>query len=469
MTMSVDGLISGMDTTTLITQLIQAESAPKTALTTKLAETRNAASAYRTVNTTFAAVRAAADNALKAENWSATKATKSADSVTVAAGATAAPGSLTFTVEKTAKAHSVLNQNTAAWTSANSAYGSSTITVLAADGVTAKTPAITIVDKNSDGTVSLAEAAAAINADTQHGLTASVVQLSADEFALQVTSKTTGLASRFGLSGAGTFTAPTIGQDAELKVGDSAEAYRVTSATNTFASLMPGATLTVGKVETSPVTVTIAADPEAVAAKMQSLVDAVNASLAEVRRATNNSKDSTATLKGDYSVSQLAGQLVDAVTSAIAGAGTPPNADRSPAGVGFELSKDGKTVVFTKTTFLAALKDDPSLAQRMVAGRDAGTDGGGNPVPAVTGLAERLLDVAKAASDSTTGFLVKLAESKESNVRGLEERIEAWDLRLIKRKEALTRQFTAMETALSSLRNQSTWLAGQINSLPSYG
>jgi flagellar hook-associated protein 2 len=32
----------------------------------------------------------------------------------------------------------------------------------------------------------------------------------------------------------------------------------------------------------------------------------------------------------------------------------------------------------------------------------------------------------------------------------------------------LTRQFSAMETALSSLKNQSTWLAGQINSLPSY-
>ena len=47
--------------------------------------------------------------------------------------------------------------------------------------------------------------------------------------------------------------------------------------------------------------------------------------------------------------------------------------------------------------------------------------------------------------------------------------VDAWDLRLVKRKETLTRQFTAMETALSSLRNQSTWLAGQINGLPSGG
>ena len=81
--------------------------------------------------------------------------------------------------------------------------------------------------------------------------------------------------------------------------------------------------------------------------------------------------------------------------------------------------------------------------------------------------AERLLDVAKSASDSATGSLVKLAEGQESTLKDIQDRIEAWDLRLAKRKETLTRQFTAMETALSSLRNQSTWLAGQINSLPS--
>jgi len=52
-------------------------------------------------------------------------------------------------------------------------------------------------------------------------------------------------------------------------------------------------------------------------------------------------------------------------------------------------------------------------------------------------------------------------------VKNYQDRIAAWDVRLAKRKEMLNRQFTGMETALSSLRNQSTWLAGQINSLPS--
>jgi flagellar hook-associated protein 2 len=87
-------------------------------------------------------------------------------------------------------------------------------------------------------------------------------------------------------------------------------------------------------------------------------------------------------------------------------------------------------------------------------------------VVAVTGLAGRLLAVAKGASDATTGTLVSMALGQDSQVKDIKSRIEVWDLRLAKRKEALTRQFSAMETALNGLKNQSTWLAGQINSLP---
>jgi flagellar capping protein FliD len=466
MTMSLStGLISGMDTGSLVTQLIAAEGAPQAALKTRLKTAELAASAYRTVNTTFLAVRAAAEAAVKPDVWNPVKASSSSGNVSVSASGGATPGSLTFKVLSTATAHSVLEKNSA-WTSATAAYGASSITVLDKDGV-AKTPAITLTDTDEDGTVSLTEAAAAINAST-HGLNAAVVQVGATEFALQVSSKTTGKDSNFSITGSGTVTNPTLGADARIKIGDTADAYEVASATNTFSAVMPGATFTVNKVDPdTAVTLSVSSDPDAVAAKMQSLVDAVNASLNEVRRATSNAKDSTATLKGDFSVSQLAGRLMNAVSTAVVGAGTPPMTDLSPATIGFELSKDGKTVVFTKAKFLTALQNDPGLAQRMVSGREAGTDAGGNAITAVTGLGQRLLDVAKSASDSTTGSLVKLAEGKESTLKGIQDRIDSWDLRLAKRKETLTRQFTSMETALSSLRNQSTWLAGQINSLPS--
>lgn len=458
MSMSVDGLVSGMDTTALITQLIQAEAGPQTALKTRLKTTELAASAYRTVNTTFAAVRAAAETALKADSWTATKATSSDSSVAVSTTATTSTGSLTFSVEKVAKAHAVVNRNTGVWTSATAAYGAPTVEVFDSLGVSKGT--ITI-----GGTGTLTDAAAAINAGSL-GLSAAVVEISPTEFALQVTAKTTGTAEKFTLTGSGTFGVTTEAQNAELKIGDGgAGAYSVVSASNTFASVLPGATITVSKANPgAAVTVSVNSDPDAVASKVQSLVDAVNSALTTVKTYTSNAKGSTAALKGDFSVSQLSGQLLDAVSFAI-------GADGSPAQVGFELSKDGK-ISFDKATFLAALKDDPAMAQRMVGGTAGGngrdTVAGTADDVAASGIAGRLLAVAKAASDSTTGSLIKLAEGQDSMVQDIQDRIEAWDLRLANRKEMLTRQFTAMETALSSLKNQSTWLAGQINSLPSY-
>jgi len=443
MTMSVDGLISGMDTTSLISQLIQAEAGQQTALKTRLSATEKAASAYRTVNTTFAAVRAAAETALKADSWTATKAGSSSTAVTASSSSAAAPGSLTFTVDRLATAHA-LHRTDPTWTTATSPAGFASLDVYAADGVTKKgTIAI-------GGSQSLTDAAAAINASA-YGLSAAVVATDTGTFALQVTSKKTGAGNVFSLQGGGTFAINSAGQDAKVTIG-TATKYSSTSDTNTFGSILPGVAITVGKASVgTEVTVDVVTDPDAVAAKMQTLVDAVNSALTQVKSYTNNTSGSTAALRGDYAVTQFTGQLLDAVAFAV---GT----DGSPARLGFQLTKDG-VVAFDKAKFLLTLKDTPEVAQRMVTGADG--------PPAVQGIADRLLAVAKTASDSATGSLVKLAEGQDSLAKDLKTRIEAWDDRLVKRKEALTRQFSAMETALSSLRNQSTWLAGQLNSLPS--
>jgi flagellar hook-associated protein 2 len=458
--MSVDGLISGMDTTGLIAKLLQAEAGPQTALKSRMSATNMAASAYRTVNTTFLAITAAAESALKPDLWTSAKGRSTSDSVAVSVGATPSEGSLSFTVESVATNHGVANKN-AAWTSTTSAYGASSIEVF--DSLGASKGTITI-----GGTQTLTDAAAAINANTTMKLSAAVVQVrggASPEFALQITAKESGTESKFSLAGAGTFGDTTVGTDAELKIGNAAGAYSVYSKTNVFDSVMPGATISVSRKESTPVTVSVASDPDAVANKVSTLVDAVNAALSTVKTYTNNSAGSTAALKGDYSLTSLSGRILDAVSGAV-------GADGSPAKVGFQLTKDGK-ITFDKAKFVAALKDDPDLAQRMISGAPAsngadGVAGGGDDVAAVTGIATKLLAVSKSASDATTGSIVTLADGQDSLVKDYKSRIEAWDLRLAKRKETLTRQFTAMETALSSLKNQSTWLAGQINGLPTY-
>jgi len=236
----------------------------------------------------------------------------------------------------------------------------------------------------------------------------------------------------------------------------------VTSASNVFEGVLPGATLTVAEKTATPVTVSVVADPDAVTGKVSALVDALSAALEKIRTSTNNTPGSTAALRGEYAVSSIGGQLLDAVAKAVGPHG-------SAAQIGLQLTRDGK-ITFNKETFAAALKKDPALAQALIAGTPAsngkdGVVGGGDDVAAVPGIAERLRDVAKTASDTTTGTLTSLAKGQDSMGREIQDRIAAWDVRLAKRKQMLTRQFTAMETALSSLQNQSSWLAGQLNSL----
>jgi flagellar capping protein FliD len=456
MSMSVDGLVSGMDTTSIISQLMSVEAAPQNALKTKLTTTQAASSAYRTVNTTFLAITAAADAALKPDLWTTTKATStSTANATATASSGALTGSLTFSVTQLASPHAVSNRNTAGtWTSSTSAYGASSITVKDKTGATKGTIPI-------GGTQTMADAAAAINASSL-GLTAAVVQISPTEVGLQVTSKATGADSEFTFTGAGTFSVNQQAQDAKLSIG-TVNPYTVSSSTNTFTGVLPGTTITAVKADpVTPVTVSVVSDPASVAAKMQSLVDAVNASIKTVKDYTSTATGSTAALKGDWSVSSLAGALAGAVSSAV-------GKDGSPIQVGLELNKDG-TIKFDKAKFTAALTDTPDLAKRMVLGSPAsdpdGIPGNVDDVKAVDGIATRLRNVAVSASDATTGTLVSMANGQDSMVKDIQDRIAAWDLRLAKRKETITAQFTAMETALSSLKNQSTWLAGQIASLP---
>jgi flagellar hook-associated protein 2 len=449
------GLISGMDTGSLITQLMQVEANPQTLLKTKLTATQADAAAYRAVNTRFDALRTAAEALTKPATWSTTKAGSSSATVTATSGSSALPGSLTFAVTQLAAAHSMISQAGTEWPDTTAAFGAGTLTITGPQGVKAVP-----VDTNGDGAGTLAEAVAAINASDQ-GVTAAAVQVSPGKYRLQVTASSTGSANSFGLTTdtGMTFTGVTTGKDAVLSVG-SDSTYEVRSSTNTFTGILPDTTITVSAAApTTPVTVTVASDPDAVASRVSALVTAANGVLSTIDSYTA-SDSATATLKGDSTLRGLANQILRDVSSAVGALGSPVSA-------GIQLKRDG-TIAFDSAVFTAKLKAEPQLAKQFLTGTPAGVDAEGTAVAAVPGIAGRLFEIGKNASDTTTGALTLLAKSEDRQAKDLEARIADWDLRLALRKDMLTRQFTAMETALGTLQNQSTWLSGQLNSLPSW-
>ena len=448
------GLISGMDTAGIIDQLMQVEANSQTLLAQRKSADQSKATAYRAVNTRFAALQTAAEALAKTETWTAAKATSSSTAVTATAAAGAATGSVTFAVTKTATSHSVISDQkwtvSGTQTAADVPYGATTIAVGTATPVTV------------GGTGTLADAVKAINARTDLKLTATAVKVSPTEYRLQVTSKDTGAASVFSIGDPDTFDPVTAGQDAELKVGG-ATGYTMTSATNTFSGLIDGTTFTVSA-EAPSVTLTVSSDPQAVADKLSALVNSANGLLDAISSYTK-ADSASASLKGDATLRQLSSQVLDSVSRTL-------GADGSLSAVGVQLTRDGH-LVFDQSAFLKTMAAQPDKARRMLTEetRTTGVDGiAGNTDDVVTpiGLAGRLAALAKTASNDTTGTLTLLAKSKDSSAEDLQDRIDAWDIRLELRRTALTRQFTAMETALSTLQNQSSWLSSQISSLPSW-
>jgi flagellar hook-associated protein 2 len=457
MGLQMSGLVNNLDTTSIVTQLMQVESNPQTLLKNRLAAVQADAAAYRAVNTRFSALQTAAQALTDPTTWNVTSAGSNQTSVVPSTDNTAVPGVLSFHVDRLATFHSQIGATQYASTS--TAFGDTSIS-LTVGGVTSSIP----VTGNGAGTgvPSLADAVAAINASGK-GLSATTV-LVAGKYQLQVSATTSGAAAAFSLtSAAGSFSDVTVGQDAQVTVGTGPGAYATTSASNIFTGLMAGTTFTVGQAGVDA-TVSVAKNPSAVASKVQSMVDAANSLLDSITAYTDPSKD-TATLKGDSTLRDYANQILDAVSGWV-------NND-SLANYGVEVTKDGH-LSFTSSTFTGQLTGNPTATQDMFTKTtmvNAGPDGiAGNfdDVTQPVGVAQQLMTLMKGATDTTTGSLVTLASSEDSQAKDLQSQIDDWDLRLAQIKDTYTAQFTAMTTALQTLQNQGSWLTGQINSLPSW-
>lgn len=456
-TLGIDGLASGLDTTSIISSLMKVEARPQDLLKTQLSATQAKATAYRAVNTRFDAIRSAAEALTAANLQAARSATSTTTSVTATATAAApARGSVTFDVVQLASTQTVLS---------NRVFSSPSASVTD-DGVQPSWP-IQVVDANGQVTdtivvpsgSSLAEVANLIST-SGYGLNATVVQVGSGEYRLKISADKEGTdgAFRIGLTAgdgsvdetAFTQTAPARGAVVDLGGGIQAR-----SATNTFTGLIPGTSITVSKAEFG-VTVSTGTDTSAVTAKVKQLVDAVNGALGVIKGYTQSTAGATvATLQGDQALTQLSAQVLSSVSSAIGG--------KSAATIGLQLNKDG-TIAFDASVFAAKLASDPTTVNAILSGTAASTTNGVT-TPAVKGIAGTLAALAKTASDSSTGTLVQLAKGRDSLADSLQDRIDAFDIRLAARQETLTKQFTALETALNTIKNQSSWLSSQIGQL----
>jgi flagellar hook-associated protein 2 len=438
---SISGLASGLDTASIVNQLMQLEAVGQSRLKSRLSTEKSALTIFQGLNTKLLALNTAAKDLTKATTWQAYAATSSSDKVTATTTATASPSSVSFTVGAVAKAHSHSFNTTAALTDVVTT-GSTQVRLDFLDGNTLDV-------ETTDGTLSgLVSAINGANA----GVHASTVKLDDGTYRLSVTSTTTGAASDFtlkNLDGSDILggTAVTAGQDAAITVG----VDTLHSATNTFAGVLPGVDVTLAASATigENVTVTVAQDTTALGDKIKAMVDSVNELLTEIDK--YSAYDATTKKQGilgtDSGLRTVRSALVNTVF---------PGGTASMSAYGVQLDKYGK-LTFDEDKFDASYAADP-VATKAAFASDA-----------ATGFAHRVAAAADGASDATNGTITLAITGRNSGIKRLEDQIDSWDVRLSLRRQALERQFTALETALGQMQSQSSWLSSQIASLPTAG
>lgn len=444
MVTSVDGLVSGLDTAGLIKQLMDLERQPQVRLQTKRSANQKRIDAYQALNSKFLAIETAGNALNNSSGWSLMKATSSApEKVAATAGTGATSGTLAFSVTNLAGAHSLVSSTGVASLSTVVATGDFTI------GSTTLTSA-----QYGDG--SLSSVVTAINASAA-GVTAAAVQVAPGSFKLQLSAKATGAASVFtvdatNLAALGNFNGiVTQGVDALIQVGSGPGAYSVTSASNTITTLLPNVTLTLKDVGAA--TVTVAADSDGLADKVASLVSAVNGAITAIK--AESGYDPASKKAGIFLSDQLTRNLQQALTSSVTNSVSASTLS-SGGYAGISLGKDG-LLSFDKAKFNAAYVKDPSAVTSLFQANTAATTD--------DGIAERLRLVAKTATAFGTGQIALAIEGRKNENKQLDNQIASWDNRLSLREKGFKRQYGGLETMLGRLRNQGSWLAGQVNSL----
>lgn len=446
---SLDGLASGLDTTSLIASLMQVEAVPQTLLKSQATSTQTTISALQSLNSQIADLATLAKGNAKAGALNLYSTTSSAGNVKATATSTAASGSVDVTVTQLAQSQLSVSGSMTAWPPV--AGGSTALTVVAGGKTTEITPPPTSLD----------EVVSAVN-NAALGVSATKVSDGTGGFRIQFASTATGAASAFQVyegtaadvaGGTATKISATdfrTAQDAKLTLWNGTST--ITSSTNTFTDLLPGVSLTVSAINADPAvptTVTVARDDNQISAVASGLVSALNNIFAVI---TNRSAISTST--SATGVSTVSGGVftgdstISSVNQSLLSAASLPVNGHSPSEYGISITKSGN-MAFDATKFAAAMASDPAGTQT-----------------ALQAIAQRVADAATQASDPYTGIVTGEITGQKTTVDDLNKQIADWDDRLATRQATLKKTYSDMEVALSSIKSQGTWLTSQLASLP---
>jgi flagellar hook-associated protein 2 len=459
-TINFSGLATGIDTKSIVSQLMALERAPEQILNTQKTKMQSQVSAYNQLSSALTSLQSLMAGMNTADTFAA-KTASVADSTV--AGATASSSSQTGThtlkVTSLARSQTLVSESTI-----NSGYASDTAqnfgtgTISIANSADLLHPVTVNIDNTNN---SLQGVAAAINASGAN-VTASVVNDgSGTPYRLAIIGKDTGTNSVTASLTGGTYDAPTFAE----KVSASQAVFQLdgidmTRPTNTVADALPGISLTLqGPTNSSGTTITIGNDTAAVTTKINNFVSSYNNVMNLINQDTayDATTNTAGVLFGDSTIRTVLDTLQTTLTNQLSGA-TGSFSSLADIGVTTDrytgvlsvdssklsnaLSTDFKSVssLFTQNTGTAGL----SLNQYGIAEQF------NKQIDSLTHYYSGYSDT----GPNNNGIISTRIHGLNDSMTNIDNQIAAMEVRMISMENNMNAQFTAMEQLIS---NTTAW------------
>lgn len=449
------GIGSGLDISSIVSQLVTADRAPQDARLNKLEATAKfKLSGLGSITSAFDGLKTALDtlqksDALGARSVSVVGAGSGSGTGTPPAAVTASVGKGTpvgrYEVEvlSLASAHKLVGGGV----ETGSSFDAGSLRLEIGEAT---------IDVDVKQGASLADIRSAINeAAASHGVEAAL--LTSDEGQhLSISGSKTGAANAIAISvtgGGSDLQGLVDGLDERSPAADARvliDGLQTTSDSNSITDAVPGLTLKLQDVGTS--TVEVSADPAGSRAAMEGFVKAYNAAIKAINDVTsyNAETQTPASLTGDAQARGAASQLrsvMGGILSDLAAQGL----DASTLGLqtrGFP-NADG-SLVLDSAKFDAAMADNAAAISAAFTGAN--------------GMASRLNDLVKGYVGSDGAFTAR-KDSLDSQVKSVGKQREALDVRMESVAKRYQAQFVALDSLMAQMSTTSNYLSQQLAAL----
>jgi len=430
MSVTFTGLSSGIDTASLVNQLVSAERAPADAIAKKQSDLNTQKSIVGSLSSALAALGTAVKGMSVASELQPRTAASSDAHVTVAASSGAA-----------ATVHDVrVKQLARGQITGSRAFASQDAGILG-DGSLAITTGGTTKSIIYGSTDSLSDIATKIN-NANVGASASVL-FDGTSYRLMVAATATGTANAPQFTDTGDKLELADPDNVRIAAKDAIatiDGIDVTRSSNVIGDAITGLTLTLVSPHAATdasAAVNVGLDATGLTSKLTAMVSAYNAvnSALHIQLDYNGTQKGTNTLFGDSALRQLQGALGTVMSS---GYGTS-----TLGGVGLTRARDG-SLTLDQTKLTAALAQNPNaVADLFVTG----------------GFAGAMSTMTTAYTRTGDGILATKTASLTSRFADLQTQSDRINSRADALKTQLDKQFTAMETAMTALKAQSSFLS----------